>query len=79
MFKQDPANAGTLVPVGGLGIKASASNGFDIGSISNKGYGIFKSYDKTYLLEFNLNVGYAQRIIRDLNYDVRGFTIGLGL
>ena len=79
MFKQDPANAGTLVPVGGLGIKASASNGFDISSISNKGYGIFKSYDKTYLLEFNLNVGYAQRIIRDLNYDVRGFTIGLGL
>lgn len=79
MYKQDPANAGTLISIGLLGKNVSASNGFDIAGISNKAFGIFKVYDRTYLFQFNLNVGYAQHIKRDFNYNITGFTIGLGL
>ncbi len=77
LYRQDPANAGTLINVGYMGINADASNGFDIGGQSNKGYGLFDYYGSNYVFEINLNVGKAD-LLRAIPNKVNGFAIGLG-
>ncbi len=41
LYKQDPPNAGTLVPVGNLGVNLSGSGEFDIDATSNKGLAVY--------------------------------------
>ncbi len=77
LYKQDPANAGTLVKVGYLGYPFAFGNGFDIGGQSNKGYAISDFYSNRYVYSINLNVG-LPNILRDFPEKVNGFAIGLG-
>jgi hypothetical protein len=77
LFKQMPANAGTLIEVGSLGINVSAGNGFDIGGISGNAWGIFTVGGTTSLYSINLNSG-AATMNRSFPVMVNGFTVGLG-
>ena len=74
---QNPPNAGTLVQVGSLGVDITASNGFDIGGMSMKAYGVFTVGGATNIYTVNLTTGGASAG-RSLPGTVSGFTIGLG-
>ncbi len=77
LYEQNPANAGTLVEVGSLGIDITSGNGFDLGGRSDKGWGIFTVAGTTSLYTVDLDNGMstATRIFPSA---VRGLAIGLG-
>ncbi|QXV64339.1 DUF4394 domain-containing protein [Mucilaginibacter sp. 21P] len=77
LYKQDPPNSGTLVPVGPLGITASASNGFDIGGTSGTAYALLTVNGVTKVYTINLTTG-AATAGATLAGDVKGFALGLG-
>ncbi|MES2268572.1 MAG: DUF4394 domain-containing protein [Bacteroidota bacterium] len=77
LYKQDPPNAGTLVPVGSLGVTAMASNGFDIGGTSGTAYALLTVGGVTKIYTINLTTG-AAIAGATLTGGVKAFTIGLG-
>jgi hypothetical protein len=77
LFIQIPPNNGTLVQVGSLGVDISASNGFDIGGMSGKAWGIFTSMGMTSLYSVNLMTGAATQL-NNFSMPVNGFAVGLG-
>lgn len=77
LFKQDPPNNGTLVEVGSLGLSVDASNGFDIGGMSNKAWGIFTVGGTSSIYSIDLNTGKATAA-GNFPSRVAGFTVGLG-
>ncbi len=82
LFMQNPPNAGTLVPVGNsmLGLSFEGANGFDIGSMSNQGYALFRSNGKTGVYSVNLTVpGVSMVSMLPGNPVVRGFSLGMSL
>lgn len=77
VYTQIPPNAGTLVPVGPLGVNITSANGFDIGSTSNLAFGLFTVGTTTSLYSVNLTTGAAAKAF-DFAQAVRGFAIGTG-
>ncbi len=77
LYIQNPANAGTLIEVGALGINVEASNGFDIGGRSNNAWGIFTVGTSNAVYSINLTTGQATQVMSFPSF-VRGFAIGLG-
>lgn len=77
LYKQDPPNNGTLVDIGPLGVVATASNGFDIGSSSGVGYALLTVGGVTKVYTINLTTG-AATAGATVSGTLRGFTIGLG-
>ena len=62
LYKQDPANNGTLTEVGALGIDVDNSNGFDITGNDNKAYALLTVGSTTKLYSINLATGAATAI-----------------
>ena len=82
IFNQNPPNAGTLVPIGNsmLGITFEGANGFDIGSMTNMGYALFRSNGRTGVYSVNLTTpGTSVVSMLPGNPVVRGFSLGLSL
>jgi len=77
LYKQDPPNAGALVDVGPLGVTASASNGFDIGSTSGTAYALLTVGGVTKVYTINLTSG-AATAGATVTGNVKAFTLGLG-
>lgn len=77
LLMQNPANAGTLVGVGSLGIDINAANGFDIGGTSNKAWGLFTVGSNTSLYSVNLSSGMVT-MLSPFAAGVKGFAVGLG-
>ena len=78
LYLQSPPNNGTLVERGPLGIDLTSSNGFDIGSMSNKAFlmGTVGTTTKIYLV--NTTTGAATSVANFPNA-VKAFSIGTGL
>ncbi|SFI12909.1 DUF4394 domain-containing protein [Halpernia frigidisoli] len=77
LYQQNPANSGTLVDVGALGITITATNGFDIGSTSQKAYLMATVGIDTKLYTVNTATG-ASTVLSSFPNIVRGFSVGLG-
>lgn len=77
LYKQDPPNAGTLTAVGALGVTASATNGFDIGSTSGTAYALLTVGGITKVYTINLTTG-AATAGATFSGNIKAFTIGLG-
>lgn len=77
LYVQTPANQGTQVQVGSLGINIGSSNGFDIGGTSNMAYLLATVGSETKMYNINTNTGAATSVGSFPN-PVRGFAIGLG-
>ena len=77
LYLQNPPNNGTLTEIGALGINIENSNGFDIGSTSGIGYGIFTVGVVNSLYSINITNGAATKLF-DFPKTARGFTVGLG-
>lgn len=77
LYQQNPANAGTLVAIGTLGVNVTAGNGFDIGGTSGNAWGIFTVNNKTGLYGINLTTGKATYQM-GLSFSINGFAVGLG-
>jgi hypothetical protein len=77
LFKQDPPNNGTLVPVGSLGVTATAANGFDIGSTSGIAYALLTVDGTTKIYTINLTTG-AATPGATVSGNTTAFTLGLG-
>lgn len=78
LYKQTPPNDGTLVEVGGLGVNAESTNGFDIGSVSGTAYAILTVGGLNKIYTINLSTG-AATAIGDFSKTVTAMTVGLGL
>ena len=81
LFRQDPPNAGGLVDLGTLGIDIDKSNGFDIGGVTQKGYGLFTVGGVTNLYNVNLGTGAATMAgsFSTPVVGVKGFALGFNL
>lgn len=77
LYTQNPPNAGTLMPVGSLGVDVDANSGFDIGGSSNAAFALLKVGSVTSVYSINLTSGAATKII-DLNIQPTAMTLGLG-
>jgi hypothetical protein len=77
LYLQNPPNNGTLVEVGSLGVDITNSNGFDIGSTSQKAYLVATSGTETKLYNVNTSTGTITAVGVYPNA-VRGFSVGLG-
>jgi len=77
LYLQNPPNAGTLVERGALGINITSSNGFDIGSTSQKAYLVATVGTETKIYTVNTTNGAATAVSNYPNM-VKGFTVGLG-
>ncbi|WP_454803135.1 DUF4394 domain-containing protein [Mucilaginibacter phyllosphaerae] len=77
LYIQTPPNDGVLVAVGALGVTASASNGFDIGSTSGTAYALLTVGGVTKVYTINLTTG-AATAGATLSGNVKAFTLGLG-
>lgn len=77
LYTQMPPNDGVLVPVGGLGIDVTESNGFDIGASSGSAFGLFKVGSTTAIYTVNLSSGTATKVA-DFNIEATAMTVGLG-
>jgi 3D (Asp-Asp-Asp) domain-containing protein len=77
LYMQNPANAGTLVPVGALGVNINAANGFDIGGYSNTAWGIFTAGGSSALYSVDKATGAATQLM-PFPVSVNGFAVGLG-
>jgi WD40 repeat protein len=81
LFRQDPPNTGGLVELGSLGIDIDKSNGFDIGGVSQKGYGLFTVGGVTSLYSVNIGTGSATMVgsFSSPVAGVKGFALGFNL
>ena len=77
LYLQNPPNAGTLTERGALGINITSSNGFDIGSTSQKAYLVATVGADTKIYTVNTTSGTATAVANYPNM-VKGFTVGLG-
>lgn len=77
LYLQSPPNNGTLVERGALGINITNSNGFDIGSTSNKAYLLATVNSENKIYSINTTTGAASAVSNYPNA-VRGFALGLG-
>ena len=77
LYQQNPPNNGVLVETGSLGINITSSNGFDIGSMSQKAYLMATVGTATKLYSINTSTG-AATAVSDFPNAVRGFAVGLG-
>ena len=77
LFRMDPANKGTLVEIGPLGVNVDDSNGFDIGGTSGKAYALLTVSGATKVYTINLTTG-AATAVADFPQAVKGFALGLG-
>lgn len=62
LYKQDPANNGTLIEIGALGIDVDNSNGFDITGTDNKAYALLTVGAITKLYRIDLATGAATAV-----------------
>ena len=77
LYTQVPPNAGTLVPVGMLGLTNAIQNGFDIGGASNTAYALLTIGSATKIYTINTITGVATAGV-DFPNATSGFAIGLG-
>jgi hypothetical protein len=77
LYTQNPPNAGTLVPVGALGINVDADSGFDIGGSSGLGFAVLKVGSTNSVYSINLTTGAATKIT-DVSFQPLAMTVGLG-
>ena len=77
LYQQNPPNNGTLVETGSLGIDINNTNGFDIGSISQKAYLMATASGSTKIYAVNTTTGAATSIANFPN-NVKAFAVGLG-
>lgn len=77
LYLQSPPNNGTLVERGALGINITNSNGFDIGSTSNKAYLLATVNSENKIYSVNTTTG-AASVVSNYPNAVRGFALGLG-
>lgn len=77
LYLQSPPNNGTLVERGALGINITNSNGFDIGSSSNKAYLLATVNSENKIYSINTTTG-AASVVSNYPNAVRGFALGLG-
>jgi subtilisin-like proprotein convertase family protein len=80
LYIQNPANAGTLVTVGSLGVDASAINGFDISNTNNTALAAFQTPASltSGLYRINLTTGAATLIGSISGAPLRGLAIRAG-
>ncbi len=78
LYNQNPANSGTLISVGSLGIVPTATNGFDIGSTSNSAYAVFTVGTTTSVYTINTTTGAATKVY-DLSTPLKGFSLSPSL
>jgi hypothetical protein len=75
-----PPNAGTIIPIGPLGVNQGAA-GFDIGGTSNKGYAVLSTSARNsfnrieHLWSIDLATG-AATDLGDFGFPVSGTTVG---
>lgn len=77
LYQQNPPNNGTLVETGSLGINITNTNGFDIGSMSQKAYLMATVGSSTKIYTINTTTG-AATSVSDYPNAVKAFTVGLG-
>jgi hypothetical protein len=77
LYIQNPPNNGTLTSGKSIGVNIEASNGFDIGGMSNRAYGIFTAGGRTRLYMVDLMSG-TTTATGDFSSAATGFAIGLG-
>lgn len=77
LYQQNPPNNGTLVETGSLGINITNTNGFDIGSMSQKAYLMAMAGTSTKLYTVNTATG-AATSVSDYPNPVKAFAVGLG-
>ena len=77
LYQQNPPNNGTLVETGSLGINITNTNGFDIGSMSQKAYLMASVGSSTKIYTINTTTG-AATSVSDYPNSVKAFTVGLG-
>lgn len=77
LYLQSPPNNGVLVERGALGINITNSNGFDIGSTSNKAYLLATVNSENKIYSINTTTG-AASVVSNYPNAVRGFALGLG-
>ncbi|KIC62532.1 DUF4394 domain-containing protein [Chryseobacterium taiwanense] len=77
LYQQNPPNNGTLVEAGSLGINITNTNGFDIGSMSQKAYLMASVGSTTKIYTINTSTG-AATAVSDYPNTVKAFTVGLG-
>lgn len=77
LYQQNPPNNGTLVETGSLGINITNTNGFDIGSMSQKAYLLATVGATNKIYSINTSTGVATSV-SDFPNAVKGFTVGLG-
>jgi len=77
LYLQNPPNDGILVERGSLGININYTNGFDIGSKSQKAYFLGTVGSETKIYTINLSNGNAT-VLANYPNAVKGFSVGLG-
>ena len=77
LYFQNPPNDGILVERGSLGIDITSSNGFDIGSRSQKAYLLATVGNETKIFTVSTTTGSATMMANYPNA-VKGFAVGLG-
>ncbi len=77
LYQQNPPNNGTLVETGSLGINITSTNGFDIGSMSQKAYLMASVGSSTKIYTVNTTTG-AATSVSDYPNPVKAFAVGLG-
>lgn len=77
LYQQNPPNNGTLVETGSLGINITNTNGFDIGSMSQKAYLMASVGGSTKIYTVNTTTG-AATALADFPNAVKAFAIGTG-
>ena len=80
LFTQNPPNAGTLVPVGALGVNATDVNGFDILSSTNTAFAALTVGATTSLFTINTTTGTATSLgaIGGGTNNLRGLAADIG-
>ncbi|WP_312078940.1 DUF4394 domain-containing protein [Chryseobacterium sp.] len=77
LYLQNPPNNGTVVEKGSLALNITSTNGFDIGSMSQKAYLLASVGTENKLYTVNLTTGAATSVATYPNM-VKGFAVGLG-
>jgi hypothetical protein len=79
LFTVNPPNAGTLVPVGSLGVNADAANGFDIGGTTGTAYALFRAENNRVRI-YSVNLATGQLTGKGIigTASINGFAVGLG-
>jgi hypothetical protein len=77
VYLQNPPNNGVLTALGSLGVDISGTNGFDIGSNSNKAYLVATVAGTTKIFSVNSTTG-ATTAVSNLPVSVKAFAVGTG-